>query len=795
MKYRGSFLYSITIVASYMSVFTSGPVHAQTGTAAQPDGLAEIVVTAQRREESLDKVPISVTAFSQKTMDELHIQTFADLATVVPGLVITTTTATVQANSDVAIRGIFSGGNAPTTAIYIDETPITIRQINNSAISGSPHPDIFDLDRIEVLRGPQGTLFGSSAMGGAIRYITPQPSLDTESGYTKEEISYTDRGEPSYAVGVAYGAPIVEGLAGFRLSGWYHQDGGFIDIEDPFTGQIERRNANAANAYVFRPSFTLAPTEGLTITPAVFIQHQHSDAPSTYWLTLIPRPENGAQVDGDLVPQPVTDDLSVSSLAVKYEFNGMSLQSDTSYLDRSYEDDDDWSTMLAPLLGGPPIIPSLSSFRAYDHNSIWTKAWQQEFRLTSQDPNSRISWVLGAYYRHAAQVDSQIVAPDFSPVTEALFGESSLQYFGVPDFNYGGQEVPQYTWYKTVDEQKAVFGEITAEIVPRFKANIGVRIEHSAVEQQHEINAGPFLGLTYSNIVLPDQVQTPITPRFGLTYQYTDQDMVYATAAKGYRAGGSNAADATDNPLCNASAAALGLKSVPVPFNSDTLWSYEVGSKNSFFDRHLALQASIYFIDWTNIQTPVALPSCGEEFTANRGKALSRGFDLQVAATPIEGLRLSANAGYTDAFYPSASYGPLSNGVAPLLIGAGDKIQGVVPWTASFHGEYSRDIGWLWNAARSYIRVDYRWLDAFPKADPNVANYDPTINPIQNEAYGVLNLRFGVLHEGLDLSVFVNNATRSDPILGLTHSGIGDPLFEATALQPLTVGITSEYRF
>src|ERR1700679_2247984 len=207
--------------------------------------LDEIVITAQRRAETLDKVPVSVTAYSQKTMDELHIQSFDDLASVVPGLSFTTVgNSQQQSNTDVAIRGIYSNGNSPTTGIYIDETPIAVRQNVAAGFSGSPHPDIFDLDRIEVLRGPQGTLFGSSAMGGVIRFITPAPNLQDASGYSKAEFSYTDRGAPSYAVGLAYGAPIVQGVAGFRVRGWVHSDGGFIDIEDPYTGQITNRNAN-----------------------------------------------------------------------------------------------------------------------------------------------------------------------------------------------------------------------------------------------------------------------------------------------------------------------------------------------------------------------------------------------------------------------------------------------------------------------------------------------------------------------------------------------------------------------
>src|ERR1700733_8907268 len=179
------------------------------------EGLQEIVVTAERREENLSRVPISITAMSQKTIDDLHLESFSDLESVVPGLVIATPTVFNPNNSDVAIRGIFSGGNAPTVQVYIDETPILIHALGISGISASPSPDLFDLDRVEVLRGPQGTLFGASTMAGAIRYITPQPSVTSASGYAKAEISGMEGGSDNYTVGIAYGAPIVEGLAGF----------------------------------------------------------------------------------------------------------------------------------------------------------------------------------------------------------------------------------------------------------------------------------------------------------------------------------------------------------------------------------------------------------------------------------------------------------------------------------------------------------------------------------------------------------------------------------------------------
>lgn len=758
--------------------------------------LDEITVSAQRREEKLDKVPISITAFSQKTMDDLHIQSFSDLASTVPGLIVQTPAAGIQEIGDVAIRGIFSGGNAPTTQFYIDETPIAIRVLAAAGPSGSPHPDIFDLDRVEVLRGPQGTLFGSSAMGGAIRYITPQPNLNDESGYSKADFSYTDRGAPSYEVGAAYGAPIVAGTAGFRVSAWFQSEGGFIDKEDQLTGDIVKRNANASDVYVIRPAFTWAPVDGLTITPAFFMQHSHSEDSNTYSLNYIPNPESGAHVAGS-VPDPYTDDLRVPSLAIKYEFAGLTLQSDTSYLDRDAEAIDDYTHAAEYDFSGNSFVPGLSpSFLDYFVDDTYTYALQQEFRLSSQDPSSRLNWVAGLYYRHAVQGVVQCLPGTLDPLFELLAGKNTFQFTG--DHNYtlaNGQVCNAYTNYQATDISEAAFGEITINIVSNLKANVGVRVEHAVVEHQNQLTAGPLNGVNYIYQVLPDQVGNPVTPRFGLTYQFTDSDMVYVSAAKGYRAGGGNSPTSLDNSLCAPSVAALGLKNVPSSFTSDSLWSYEIGTKDSFLDRKLAIQASAFYIDWSNIQTQVDLPSCGDMFTANQGKAVSRGFDLQMQAIVAEGLKLELNVGYTDAYFPDATYGAPSNGVTPLLNAAGDKLANVLPWTAEAIMEYSRDVSALWANTRSYFRADYRWLDAANALDPKTASYDPEVGPHQNPAYGVLNLRLGVVHGGLDVSAYVNDATRSDPVLSYFHEASGDPLFYGSAIRPLTAGMTAYYRF
>src|SRR6201998_102385 len=191
-------------------------------------GLQEIVVTASRREESLSKVPISVTALTQETMDQKGIKDFLDVARFTPGVSIDT-----SGTNAISIRGISSSGGAGTTGIYIDDTPIQMRAVGYNP--DDTLPKTFDLERVEGLSRPQGTLCGSGSEGGTVRYILTQPSVTSSSTYVRSELSFTRYGQPSYEGGVAYGAPIVDGTLGFRASVWYREDGGWINRVDPTT--------------------------------------------------------------------------------------------------------------------------------------------------------------------------------------------------------------------------------------------------------------------------------------------------------------------------------------------------------------------------------------------------------------------------------------------------------------------------------------------------------------------------------------------------------------------------------
>src|ERR1700675_3233565 len=261
-------LFLRTLIVSAGSCTTT--VFANTATASEPavaaGGLEEIVVTATRREESINRVPISVTAFSQEMIDQKGIKDFQDIVRFTPGVSIDT-----SGTNAISIRGISSSGGAGTTGIYIDDSPIQMR-----ALGFNPDdtlPKTFDLDRVEVLRGPQGTLFGSGSEGGTVRYIMTQPSVSQESTYVRSEAAYTQHGAPSGEAGIAHGGPIIDGTLGYRASIWYRYDGGWINRVDN-AGDITEKNANHAGTTAARFALLWQPSDNVKITPSVMYQNK-----------------------------------------------------------------------------------------------------------------------------------------------------------------------------------------------------------------------------------------------------------------------------------------------------------------------------------------------------------------------------------------------------------------------------------------------------------------------------------------------------------------------------------------
>ncbi|HYM44369.1 MAG TPA: TonB-dependent receptor plug domain-containing protein, partial [Steroidobacteraceae bacterium] len=238
--------------------------------------LQEVVVTANRREEAMSKVPISVSALTQDAMDDRGIKDFQDIARFLPGVSIDT-----SGTNAISIRGISSSAGAGTTGIYIDDTPIQMRSIGFNP--DDTLPKTFDLQRVEVLRGPQGTLFGSGSEGGTVRYILTQPGLTGSSTYARSEVSYTLYGQPSYELGIAHGEAAVDGVFGWRASAWYRWDGGWVNRVDPTTGATLEHNVDRSSVLVLRLAGVWQAASSLTVTPSMLFQSRQKHDEGTYW--------------------------------------------------------------------------------------------------------------------------------------------------------------------------------------------------------------------------------------------------------------------------------------------------------------------------------------------------------------------------------------------------------------------------------------------------------------------------------------------------------------------------------
>src|ERR1700728_874796 len=288
--------------------------------------LGEIVVTAQRREESLSKVPVSVTALTQEDMDTKGIKDIIDVVRFTPGIAIDN-----SGTNNISIRGISSTGGAGTTGIYIDDTPIQIRGLAFSPDDALPKS--FDVDRVEVLRGPQGTLFGAGSEGGTVRYITTPPSLTQNSFYSREEVSYTEGGSINYEGGIAAGGPLIENTLGARLTVWYRRDGGYIDLIDPVSLQTVQKNANFDETVLYRLALIYAPSEEWTITPSMYYQDRYRNQVEDYWpLYSNPSPNDFVSADPDQRSDP--DRFYLASVKAEGNLGFAKLISNTSYFHR-----------------------------------------------------------------------------------------------------------------------------------------------------------------------------------------------------------------------------------------------------------------------------------------------------------------------------------------------------------------------------------------------------------------------------------------------------------------------------
>ena len=742
----------------------------------------DIVVTATRQEQVLSKVPVSVQAFTTKQMDEKGVRQIDDLATLSPGLSFQRSTYGNGSTSNIAIRGINSTVGAATTGIYIDDTPIQVRQLGFTA--SNTYPEVFDLDRVEVVRGPQGTLFGAGAEGGAVRFITPQPDLHHTEVYGRSEVAFTEHGDPSYEGGAAVSTPLVADKIAVRASAWYRRDGGYVDRTD-YAGNVIDNDSNSQASLVGKVAVTFAPTETLKITPSIYYQRIHVADASGIWLNL--SEAHGDYKQAGVVAQPSTDRFILPTLNVTWNNDAVSLVAVSSYFDRRSRALFDYTAFTNGTFARNSV-PFIPGYLATAQMNNRQKNFTQEVRLQSADPDARLKWVVGGFYSHARQYSfDETVDPFFADLVAAITPIIVGVPLTVEQFT-GSPVLPGNVTYlntnRGLDKQLAGFVQLDWRPLDGLTLTAGARVSRTTFAFD-TYQAGPGAG-TISLRSSGSQKQTPVTPKFGVSYQATPDMLVYASAAKGFRIGGVNS---PVNPTqCGPNLQALGLAAAPESYQSDSVWSYEGGAKGALFERKLRFEASGYYIKWHNIQQSVYLPLCGALFTNNSGSASSRGFDLSLQASIAPRWTLGLTAGYVDARYDTT----FSAGLGSNYVTKGDRLPGS-PWTVdvALRGEFGLF------SRRLYLRADYDHQSAYSRhvvsQDAANGSYDPGATPADQTSE--FSARLGTRLGGLDLSVFVNNILDEKPDLSKAHYSTFDPIYTTITLRPRTAGLTGIYRF
>jgi iron complex outermembrane recepter protein len=727
---------------------------------ANSNELADIVVTAQKTSEPLSKVPMSIAAVSADTLASEHITDYADLSRAVPNLSFTSFGGPGQSN--IEIRGVSSQAGSATTGIYLDDVPINVLNIYTT---GATEPHFFDIDRVEVLRGPQGTIYGASSMGGTIHFVSNQPDLDKFSGSVHSSVGGTQGGGINYEGDSVVNLPLIDGVAALRLGALYEHESGWIDRANP-DGTIAARNINDVNTTVFRATLKYQPNSALTITPAVFLQRVDAGGQDLFGLDL-PQFESPT-----LIGETSRDESAISSLTINYDFGWSDLTSvtgsfwrhdnrnidgtvyDSQYIGSSLQEEFGYGGAAISALAAP--VEFISGV-----NQI-----HQEVRLASK-PSETLTWIAGLYYSRTrtSLLDNEHI-PGFNTTFESTYGDTPADILGAafPD------DLVYYALSEFVNTEKAVFGQATYTLLPGLKATVGARYEEAS-EDLSFTTAGYFGGGTPP--FASSAKGHALTPKAVLAYDVSDTTMVYASAGEGFRDGGVNRP--VPIPLCSADLAGLGLTQAPSDYKSDKLWSYELGVKSRALQNSLVMTGALYDIRWNNIQTDIILPTCTFDIKDNIGSAESRGFEAQADARLNDHVSLSLGGNYTSA--------KITVPVTLLGVERGDRVPGVPDYSINAAAEYQQPFDF---GAKGSARINGQWIGT---SQGTIIHGDPDFD---RPAYFVMGANVGMRWTQLGLSLFITNLLNEDkaiqrPDVAGVEYGI--------RVRPRTFGLGATYSF
>ncbi len=733
--------------------------------------LEEVIVTAEKRESTVQTTPISLTAVSGADIEARGLTDLSSLMQSIPGVSIRTSGPGL---AEFEMRGVSStGGNSPTVGFYYDDTPLTAPAATNEGkivIS----PALYDLSRVEVLRGPQGTLYGSGSMGGTIKVVPNAPDPSAFDASAETVLGDTDHGGFDHAENAMVNLPFGGGIAAVRIVGSYASDSGYLDRvviapgafpinEGSVRGNVlaapvakDYKGVNDTERTTVRISAVLQPIDGLSITPALFYQKLRAgDLPYVDSV-----PGTNAHYQPFDTPEPYSDEFKMGTFNLKYRTDAFEINSTTSYWTRHepvvQDASESWQTGLAlpsfdPAAGG--IGAAVGIEDEYSHQTT------EELRIASAGESS-LKWLAGYFYE------------DFRSDWDVQFPAAGA----VPDFG----STALFTYYNpTKILQQSFFGEATYNITSAFAVTAGLRryaYDESVVINQSGALATP--GITGSS-----EKDQGVTPKFSLSYTVSPDLLLYTTAAKGFRPGGGTGPVPTSGPLScetelQSEYGSTKFVAGPTSFKSDSVWSYELGEKLRAADNRVTVNSSLYFEKWTGVQQTNALSPCGYIYTVNAGDAHIYGGELEVQAVLVHDLVLSANTGYVHAALVSSTL--LNAGFNP-----GTAIQDDPHWTASASLAYRHD---LTDRLAATARIDSSYVGS---------RTDETYSINTVPSYALTNLRAGVQSKNWSAIVFVNNVANKRAILNdITQAAVNLATYNRVAVsQPLTAGIDLNYRF
>jgi len=712
-------------------------VSAEDSAATEADGsdrrrLDQVIVTAQKANERLQDVPVPVTALSADSLAEQNQVRLQDYFANVPGL---TFSSAGHGDANLAIRGVTTGGlTNPTVGITIDDVPFgSTTALGSRTIA--PDIDPSDLTRIEVLRGPQGTLYGASSMGGLLKYVTVDPSTERVSGRVEADVNGVQNGDGvGYGFRAAVNVPLGDALA-LRLSGFTRKDPGYIN--DPSLGVHGVNQADVSGGHL---SVLWRPLDTLSVKLSALLQDTagHGAAyamPSAGLGTL-----DQARLPGT---GQFNHQIRAYSATISADLgNGMKLVSLTGYSTDRYHGVNDLSLLFGGAGGITDILYGVTGANEPQHAA--TDKFSQEIRL-SGSIGKQFDWLVGAFYTH-----ENTPAYDVYNAVDTATASIAAQLL--------------YDTYPTTYKEYAGFADLTVHFTDRFDVQFGGRESHNS-QSYTETLIGPFAAFYgFSSPVTNEPVHTSdnaftylVTPRLRLSPDL----MVYARFASGYRPGG-------PNPLCT-------LYNYSCHYDPDKTNNYELGLKGDFLEHTLSFDGSLYYIDWRDIQLQVADPNSGNTFFTNASHARSQGIELSVQSRPLRGLTVSGWLSLNDAKLTS-DMPPNS----PVYGVSGDRL----PYSARISA----------NLSASYdFPITGDLLGFVQGTSMYIGDRKEIFAPAQGArlslpGYVQENLSAGIRDDGWNVSVFVNNLSDqrgliSRPLIGFTETA-------ALYIQPRTVGLT-----